>query len=253
MTMQLLSPFPFLLLLLHFTTTLAQPSAQSPALPGPVNLTSILDKAGQYTTFIKFLKSTQVGDQIKNQLNNSNQGLTVFAPADNAFSSLKPGILNSLDDQQKVQLLQFHILPSALSIFQLQTASNPLRTQAGSGDNGQFPLNVTSSVNQVNITTGVVSATLGNTLYTDNKLAVYQVDQVLLPMALFGSQSPAPAPSKPKGKASSSSSVAPSGSSSDASVDTSAAVGVFQSKVLMGVSMGVGIAVVVCSIFSMAP
>ncbi|RID67897.1 hypothetical protein BRARA_C00098 [Brassica rapa] len=168
--------------------------------PGPTNITAVLEKAGQYTMFIRLLKSTQAADQINTQLNSSSsQGLTVFAPTDNAFSSLKSGTLNSLSDQQKVQLVQFHVLPTLLTMPQFQTVSNPLRTQAGDGQNGKFPLNITSSGNQVNITTGVVSATVANSVYSDKQLAVYQVDQVLLPLAMFGSSSAAPAPAPEKG------------------------------------------------------
>ncbi|KAK9985492.1 hypothetical protein SO802_030443 [Lithocarpus litseifolius] len=212
--------FPFLLFLiffLHCTKT----SAQSPPPSGPTNITGILEKAGQYTTFIKLLKSTQEADQINSQANNSNQGLTIFAPTDSAFSSLKSGTLNSLTDQQKVQLVQFHILPSLYSISQFQTVSNPLRTQAGDSSNGQFPLNVTTSGNQVNITTGVVDATVANSVYSDSQLAVYQVDKVLLPLQLFKKAvSPAPAPAeKPKKRVSGSD--APTKSTGDASVDSS--------------------------------
>ncbi|CAH8379525.1 unnamed protein product [Eruca vesicaria subsp. sativa] len=172
--------------------------APSPAPSGPTNITAVLEKAGQFTMFIRLLKSTQAADQINTQINSSSsQGLTVFAPTDNAFNSLKSGTLNSLSDQQKVQLVQFHVLPTLLTMPQFQTVSNPLRTQAGDGQNGKFPLNITSSGNQVNITTGVVSATVANSVYSDKQLAVYQVDQVLLPLAMFGSSSaPAPAPEK---------------------------------------------------------
>ncbi|XP_010558264.1 PREDICTED: fasciclin-like arabinogalactan protein 11 [Tarenaya hassleriana] len=189
--------FFFLLLLLRFTAT----SGQAPTPSGPTNITAVLEKAGQFTTFMRLLKSTQAADQINTQLNSSsNQGLTVFAPTDNAFNSLKSGTLNSLSDQQKVQLVQFHVLPTLLTMSQFQTVSNPLRTQAGDGQNGKFPLNITSSGNQVNITTGVVQATVANTIYSDKQLSVYQVDQVLLPLALFGSpDSPAPAPAPEKG------------------------------------------------------
>ncbi|KAK3033707.1 hypothetical protein RJ639_034482 [Escallonia herrerae] len=218
---QLLSSVSLLVIIfLSCTTAMAQSPAQAPAPSGPDNVTGILEKAGQYTTFIRLLKSTQVGDQINTQLNNSNQGLTIFAPTDNAFSNLKSGTLNSLSDQQKVQLIQFHVIPSFLSASQFQTASNPLRTQAGGGSNAQFPLNVTTSGNQVNITTGIVNATVANTVYTDNQLAVYQVDQVLLPLDFFVTPAPAPAPSKPK-KGSPADSAA--GSSDDASVDSSRA------------------------------
>ncbi|KAF2312061.1 hypothetical protein GH714_027921 [Hevea brasiliensis] len=66
-----------------------------------------------------------------------------------------------------------------------QTASNLLRTQASNSANGEFPLNVTTSENQANVTTGVDTATVANTIYTDGRLAIYQVDQILLPLELF--------------------------------------------------------------------
>ncbi|KAL4576925.1 hypothetical protein LXL04_013026 [Taraxacum kok-saghyz] len=176
------------------TTTVAQP-AQAPGPPAPTNITKILEKASQFTTLIRLFSITKVGDQINTQLNNSKQGMTVFAPTDNAFSSLSAGTLNSLSDQQKDELIQFHVIPTFISTSQFQTLSNPLRTQAGDSTTYNFPLNMTSSGNQVNLTTGVVNATVENPVYTDGSLAVYQVDKVLLPMSLFGPQPPAAAPS----------------------------------------------------------
>lgn len=221
---QILSP-PLLCLVLVIVcllqTCYAQTAAQGPAPAGPANITKILEKAGQFSTLIKILKVTQESDRMNAQLNSSsNQGLTLFAPTDNAFSNLKAGTLNSINSQQQLQLVQFHILPTLYTISQFQTASNPLHTQAGNSDYGQFPLNVTtsSSGNQVNLTTGVVTTSVSNTIYSDNHLAVYQVDQVLLPLALFGSPptaSPAPAPTKPQKNVRPSD--APSASSDDAS------------------------------------
>ncbi|XP_074306157.1 fasciclin-like arabinogalactan protein 11 [Silene latifolia] len=126
-------------------------------------------------------------------------------------------MLNSLSDQQKVELIQFHVLPNYISPGQFQTASNPLRTQAGNSDNGHFPLNVTSSRNQVNVTTGVVNTILSNSIYSDGQLAVYQVDQVLLPLAFFQTPAPAPAPTTAKPKKG-----AKSKDSSDDGTDTAA-------------------------------
>ncbi|KAI3523416.1 hypothetical protein L1887_01521 [Cichorium endivia] len=205
------------------TTTLAQ--APAPAPSGPTNITKILEKAGQFTTLMRLFKLTQVGDQINTQLNNSNQGMTVFAPTDNAFSALKSGTLNSLSDQQKVELLQFHVLPQYLTTSQFQTISNPLRTQAGDSASNKFPLNITSSGNQVNVTTGVVDTTVANTIYTDGSLAVYQVDKVLLPMDLFGPPSPAPAPTPEKKKKSGADDDTPATDDSTPSADASGAVG----------------------------
>ncbi|XP_058755329.1 fasciclin-like arabinogalactan protein 12 [Vicia villosa] len=199
--------FSLTLLLMVFvssTTILAQkspapaPSADSP----PTDIIRILKKAGGYTTLIRLLKTTQVSTQINSQLLNSNGGLTLFAANDNAFSSLKPGFLNSLSDEQKNKLIQFHLLPTFVAISNFDTLSNPVRTQAGD-DPYRLALNVTSSGNQVNITTGIVNVTVGGTVYTDHQLAVYQVDKVLLPRDFFVAKPPAPAPAPEKAKTSS--------------------------------------------------
>ncbi|CAL1363850.1 unnamed protein product [Linum trigynum] len=223
---QLPSPFFFffsLSLFLNISISSAQSPAPGPS--GPANITAILEKAGQFTTLIKLMKTTQEANQINTQLNSSSsssQGLTIFAPTDNAFSSLKPGTLNSLNDQGKVQLVQFHVLPTFISMSQFQTVSNPLRTQAGDSANGEFPLNVTTSGNQVNITTGVDTATVDNSIYSDGQLAVYQVSQVLLPLDLFGSAAaPAPAPGAAEKAVSGKAPTA--GSGDDASTDVSGA------------------------------
>ncbi|KAK6943783.1 FAS1 domain [Dillenia turbinata] len=217
-----LSSFLAILISLHFSRTSAQTAAPGPAPSGPTDITAILKKAGQYTTLIRLLKSTQLDDQINNALNKENQGITILAPTDKAFSNLKAGTMNSLTEQQKFQLLQFHVIPSFLSVLQFQTLSNPVRTEAG-GSNREFPLNVTTSGSQVNITTGLTDATLANTVYTDNtQLAVYQVDQVLRPLGIFRPSAPpaAPAPSKSKKKADSPAE-APSGTSEETSVKSS--------------------------------
>ncbi|GKE37251.1 fasciclin-like arabinogalactan protein 11 [Tanacetum coccineum] len=210
-----------LLTIILYTTTMTLAQAPAPAPTGPTNITKILEKAGQFTTLMRLMKNTQLSDQINTQLNNSNQGMTVFAPTDNAFSTLKAGTLNSLSDQQKVQLLQFHVIPNYLTTSQFQTVSNPLRTQAG--DSGS-QLNITTSGNQVNITTGVVDTPVSNTLYTDGTLAVYTVEKVLLPMSLFGPPSPAPAPGPLKKKKAGSDDDTPTTDDGSASADASGGV-----------------------------
>lgn len=192
---------PFLIFLLHSTTTLAQPAA-APAPAGPTNVTKVLEKAGQFSLLIRLMKATSVADQIDHQLNDSNNGMTLFAPSDNAFASLSTGTLNSLNDQQKVALIQFHVVPTYITLSQFQTVSNPVRTNAGDSSPYKYPLNVTTLGNSVNITTGITNTSVSGTIYTDGQLAVYQVDKVLLPWDLFGAKppAPAPAPAKPKKK-----------------------------------------------------
>ncbi|XP_016445287.1 fasciclin-like arabinogalactan protein 12 [Nicotiana tabacum] len=192
-------------------------SAPAPGPPGPTNVTKILEKAGQCSTFIRLLQTTQEISQITSLLNNSNS-ITIFVPPDNAFLSMKAGTLNSFNDQQKAELIKFHILPQYFSISQFQTASNPVQTQAGGTSNREFPINITTNGTSVNITTGIVNASISSTIYTDSQLAIYQVDKVLLPLQFFvpPAPAPAPAPPKPKKKADSSDSDSTSALSSGA-------------------------------------
>ncbi|XP_006339076.2 fasciclin-like arabinogalactan protein 12 [Solanum tuberosum] len=175
-------------------------SAPAPGPPGPPNVVKILGKAGSYSTFIKLLQITQEVGEITSLLNNSNS-ITMFIPSDGAFLNLKTGTLNSFSDQRKAELVKFHILPSYFSLSQFQTASNPLNTQAGGTTDREFPINITTNGTAVNITTGIVNASVSSTIYTDNQLAIYQVDKVLLPLQFFAPPlppAPALAPSKPK-------------------------------------------------------
>ena len=97
-------------------------------------------------------------------LKNSYDGLTFFAPNDNAFTKLKTGTLNGLTDQQKIQLLLYHVLPRYYSVTTFQTASNPLPTEA-SGPGGMYSINVTTTTTShlVNMSTGVHSAPASST------------------------------------------------------------------------------------------
>ncbi|TVU21729.1 hypothetical protein EJB05_31386, partial [Eragrostis curvula] len=207
--------------------TTPTPATPTPAAPAPAagttNITGVLAKAGQFNTFIRLLRSTGVAQQIDNQLNSSGNGLTIFAPTDNAFTSL-PSWHAQLAD--KNALVQFHVLSTLIPMSQFDTVSNPLRTQAGNNSPGQYPLNITAEGQQVNISTGVVNATVDNSLYSGDNLVVYQVNKVLLPAALFGAPAPAPsplAPAKKKGKTPASVAEEPAGAD-DASPDATASV-----------------------------
>ncbi|KAJ9178148.1 hypothetical protein P3X46_010057 [Hevea brasiliensis] len=197
MKQQFLFSFSFFIFFLFFycTTTLAQSPAPAPAPApprGPTNVIKILKKAGQFKTFIRLLKSTQLDSNLNSQLGNTNNGLTIFAPSDSAFSSLKKRTLSSLTSQEMVELVQFHIVPTFISATQFDTVTNPLKTHAGSGV--RFQLNVTTSGSSVNISTGLTNTTISDTVYTDDHLAIYKVDKVLLPLDIFTPKPPAPAP-----------------------------------------------------------
>ncbi|XP_052173467.1 fasciclin-like arabinogalactan protein 11 [Diospyros lotus] len=194
MLKQLVPLLPLILIFfLYFPAVFAQSPAPAPAPSGPPNVVKILKKAGHFSKMIRLLKRTKMDDRIFSLLNNSNP-LTIFAPTDEAFAHLKSETLKSLTFQQRIQLVQFHVINNMLSFSDFETVTNPLSTQAGDNRKYMYPLNVTMTGNQVNISTGIVNATVTNTIYTDNLLALYEVDKVLLPLHFYVSPPPVPPP-----------------------------------------------------------
>ncbi|RLN09005.1 fasciclin-like arabinogalactan protein 6 [Panicum miliaceum] len=195
---------PLLLLLPFLFAAAADDVAPGSSPPGELNLTRILESGGQYSTLLRLLQATRITEQLTSQLKNSYDGLTFFAPNDNAFTKLKTGTLNGLTDQQKIQLLLYHVLPRYYSVTTFQTASNPLPTEA-SGPGGMYSVNVTTTTTShlVNMSTGVVDVPISSTLSAKFPLAVYSVDDVLLPEQLFGTShkgmASAPAPTEQAG------------------------------------------------------
>ncbi|KAG6631720.1 fasciclin-like arabinogalactan protein 11 [Carya illinoinensis] len=173
-----------LLLIFLFRCCCTTAAAQVP------DITKILEKPGRFSILLRLLKSTGIINQLNGELQKSNTGFTLFAPPDKAFSDLRSGSINSLSDLQKVRLIQYHILATYVTLPNFQTLGNPVPTQAGDTSAGAFPLIVSSSGNDVEISTGVVNATVGSVVYSDNNLVVYQVDKVLLPLAIFSDYKP---------------------------------------------------------------
>ncbi|EEF44358.1 fasciclin-like arabinogalactan protein 6 [Ricinus communis] len=235
-----LLPLTALILLLSLQAQAQNPAAPAPAPSGPLNVTGILDKNGQFTTFIRLLTSTQVATQLENQLNSTTEGFTVFAPTDNAFNNLKAGTLNDLSTQQQVQLVLAHITPKFYTLSNLLLVPNPVRTQATGQDGGVFGLNFTGQANQVNVSTGIVETQINNAIRQQFPLALYQVDKVLLPEELFGVKPPTASPAPPA-KTSSGGSSKNDTVASEPSSDKGTSGGV-RTNVALGFVIGLGLA-----------
>ncbi|PKI35523.1 fasciclin-like arabinogalactan protein 7 isoform X2 [Punica granatum] len=167
--------------------------------PGPnhVNLTYLLTYAGPFKTFLGYLESTKVISTFQDRANSSEDGITIFVPKDQAFSSLKSPSLSNLTADQLKSLCLFHALPRfySLSDFKNVSQMNPLGTLAG----GQYTLNFTDVSGTVHINSGWTDTKVSSSVLSNDRVAVYQVDRVLLPIAIFGTDippaaAPAPAP-----------------------------------------------------------
>ncbi|KAJ1409191.1 FAS1 domain [Sesbania bispinosa] len=184
------------------------PSDNTPDTQGATDIVEILRRANTFNTFIRLMKTTQLVNQLNSQLITiKSGGLTILAPEDGAFTELKPGFLNTLSDGQKLELLQFHVLPDFVSSSNFDTLTNPVRTLAGNKP-GKAELNVISYGGSVNISTGPVNTTLTGIIYTDKHLAIYKVGKVLLPSEFVATKKTiaaaptlAPAPSTDDAKA----------------------------------------------------
>ncbi|KAK8517840.1 hypothetical protein V6N13_127992 [Hibiscus sabdariffa] len=176
------------------TPTPTPAPAPAPA-PEYVNLTYLLSVAGPFHTFLNYLESTKLIDTFQNQANNTEQGITIFVPKDSSFKGLKKPSLSNLSDEQLKSLILFHALPKyyALSDFNELSTKDPVSTLAG----GQYTLNFTDKSGTVHVDSGWSRTKVTSAVHSTDPVAIYEVDKVLLPEAIFGTDippMPAPAP-----------------------------------------------------------
>ncbi|KAK8717785.1 hypothetical protein V6N13_045042 [Hibiscus sabdariffa] len=168
--------------------------APAPA-PEYVNLTYLLSVAGPFHTFLNYLESTKLVDTFQNQANNTKQGITIFVPKDSSFKGLKKPSLSNLSNDQLKSLILFHALPKyyALADFSELSTKSPVSTLAG----GKYTLNFTDDAGTVHLDSGWSKTEVTSAVHSTDPVAIYQVNKVLLPEAIFGTDippMPAPAP-----------------------------------------------------------
>ncbi|KAA8524796.1 hypothetical protein F0562_011219 [Nyssa sinensis] len=183
-----------------YAQTVGSPSLSPSPAPAPapdfVNLTDLLTVAGPFHTFLGYLESTKVIETFQNQANNTEEGITIFVPKDDAFSSLKNPSLSNLTGDQLKSLCLFHALSHYYSLADFKNLSqlSPVSTLAG----GQYTLNFTDVSGTAHLSSGWTNTKVSSSVHSTDPVAVYQVDKVLLPEAIFGTDippTPAPAPS----------------------------------------------------------
>ncbi|CAA0825059.1 Fasciclin-like arabinogalactan protein 7 [Striga hermonthica] len=193
------SYFMVVLLLLCWAAEAINGQSESPApAPAPeyVNLTDLLSVAGPFHTFLNYLETTKVIQVFQNAANNSDDGITIFVPRDSAFSTSVQHRLSNLTQDQLKSICLFHALNRyyPLSNFTDLSRQNPIPTLAGGGLNS---INVTDHSGTISIDSGWTRTRVTSAVHAAVPVAIYQVDGVLLPEAIFGTDippTPAPAP-----------------------------------------------------------
>ncbi|URE39154.1 Fasciclin-like arabinogalactan protein [Musa troglodytarum] len=176
--------------------------APAPA-PAPhfVNLTELLSVAGPFRTFLGYLRQTRVIETFQNQANNTKQGITIFVPEDSAFASLKKSDLGNLTQDQLRILFLYHAFPKYYSLSDFKDLSNLNSVSTFAG--GQYAVNITYTFGLIGIGSDWANPKITSSVYSTTPVAVYEIDGVLLPLAIFSSDpplvpAPAPAPEATK-------------------------------------------------------
>ncbi|KAK9156653.1 hypothetical protein Scep_003227 [Stephania cephalantha] len=153
----------------------------------PLNITKPLLAARSFFVAASLLSASGVLPAF--QSDEAGAGITLFVPTDDAFSVLPTSLrLQSLPADQKSTLLKFHVLHSYYPLGSLESIVNPVQPTLATEDRGAgtFTLNITRVNGSVAIDTGLVQASITQTVFDQNPLAIFAVSRVLLPREIFG-------------------------------------------------------------------
>ncbi|KAK6142182.1 hypothetical protein DH2020_005237 [Rehmannia glutinosa] len=95
---------------------------------------------------------------------------------------------NSLPADKKAVVLRFHVLHSYYPLGSLESIVNPIYPTLATEQNGagSFTVNISRANGSVAIDTGVVLASITQTVFDQNPVAIFGVSKVLLPKEYFG-------------------------------------------------------------------
>ncbi|KAL6845812.1 hypothetical protein ACP4OV_024387 [Aristida adscensionis] len=162
--------------------------ARPPAPPAKrANLTEILTLDGPFRTFLTYLQQASLVEVLQNQAYLTDHGITIFVPVDKAFAAVKPSV-SGLTNQQLKDLMMYHSLARRyeLAEFEALSRSNPVATLAG----GAYTVDVAYDAGVIRVRSRWADAKVVGSVSVAAPVAVYELDRVLLPDALFSAQPP---------------------------------------------------------------
>ncbi|KAK8488707.1 hypothetical protein V6N12_064057 [Hibiscus sabdariffa] len=105
-------------------------------------------------------------------------GITLFMPTDGAFGDLPVNVkLQSLSADKKSVVLKFHVLHSYYPSGLLESIVNPIQPTLETEDNGasSFTLNISRVNESVAIDTGIIQASVTQTVFDQNLVSIFGV------------------------------------------------------------------------------
>ncbi|KAL3750786.1 hypothetical protein ACJRO7_011729 [Eucalyptus globulus] len=152
-----------------------------------LNITKALIDGHNFNVAASMLAASGVVEEF--QADEGGAGITLFVPTDSAFTELPSSqSLQSLPADKKAVVLKFHVLHSYYPLGSLESIVNPLQPTLATEDMGagSYTLNISRVNGSVAIDTGIVQATVTQTVFDENPVAIFGVSRVLLPREIFG-------------------------------------------------------------------
>lgn len=155
--------------------------------PLGLNITKALIDGHNFNVAASMLAASGVEEEF--EADEGGAGITLFVPIDTAFADLPSNVrLQSLPADKKAVVLKFHVLHSYYPLGSLESIVNPvqptLATEAMGA--GRFTLNISRVNGSVAIDTAIVQASVTQTVFDQNPVAIFGVSKVLLPREIFG-------------------------------------------------------------------
>ncbi|CAA3022166.1 fasciclin-like arabinogalactan protein 4 [Olea europaea var. sylvestris] len=155
--------------------------------PLGLNITKALIDGHQFNVAASMLQASGVVSEF--EAHESGAGITLFVPTDGAFADLPSSVkLQSLPADQKAQVLRFHVLNCYYPLGSLESIVNPVQPTLATEQYGatSFTLNISRVNGSVGIDTGIVQASVTQTVFDQKPVAIFGVSKVLLPREIFG-------------------------------------------------------------------
>ncbi|KAL6506374.1 hypothetical protein OROGR_024555 [Orobanche gracilis] len=155
--------------------------------PLGLNITKTLMDGHVFNVAASMLTASGVVSEF--EADEAGPGITLFVPTDTAFSDLPSSVkFQSLTSDQKAVVLKFHVLHSYYPLGTLELIVNPIYPTLATEGNGagRFTVNISRVNGSVAIDTGIVLASITQTVLEQNPVAIFGVSKVLLPGEYFG-------------------------------------------------------------------
>ena len=155
--------------------------------PLGLNITKALIDGHNFNVVASMLSASGVVEEF--EADEGGAGITLFVATDDAFADLPGNVkLQSLPADKKSVFLKFHVLHSYYPLGSLESIVNPVQPTLATEDNGagSFTLNISRVNGSVAIDTGIVQASITQTVFDQNPVAIFGVSKVLLPREIFG-------------------------------------------------------------------